>query len=254
MKHKIDGFVVEPRDIIDCEWYSDAVTMHLYRHCRLRANHSNTMWRGLKIKRGQFITSLKTLSEETGLSVMQVRTSIDKLVKTGYITNKSTNKNRIITYINYDKEQASNKQVNKANNKQSNKQTEKQQTNNKQVNKQSNKQITTDNKNYYLKNNNSLVKDKKSASEPCALGERRSAACVTLRDIREFQIDNKLGDGDTTSTFFHGFDDSGTAFPENWKSIYERYANAEPGSRSKFLTELKQGKYKERWGSADEGT
>lgn len=108
---EIGGFVIEPRNIIRCEWYTDVVTMHLYRHCRLRANFESTKWRGIELERGQFITSLKTLSAETGLSVMQVRTALAKLEKSGYIANKSTNKNRIITVLFYSDEQAGNKQV-----------------------------------------------------------------------------------------------------------------------------------------------
>ena len=90
MNAKERGFVIEPRDIMDNEWYTEPLTMHLYRHCRLRANYADAKWQGIEIKRGQFITSLSTLSNETGLSVMQIRTALGKLKKTGYITNKST--------------------------------------------------------------------------------------------------------------------------------------------------------------------
>ena len=80
MNTKNIGFVIEPREIMNNEWYTEPNTMHLYRHCRLRANYSDTKWRGIELKRGQFVTSINTLSEETGLSVRQVRTAIDKQV------------------------------------------------------------------------------------------------------------------------------------------------------------------------------
>ena len=113
MNLKNTGFVIEPREITNNEWYTEPNTMHLYRHCRLRANYSDTKWRGIELKRGQFVTSINTLSEETGLSERQVRTAIDKLVGTGYLTNKSSNKNRIITVLNYDTEQQYDKQNDK---------------------------------------------------------------------------------------------------------------------------------------------
>lgn len=102
---KSTGFVIEPREIMSNEWYTEPNTMHLYRHCRLRANYADARWRGIELKRGQFVTSLNTLSEETGLTVKQVRLAIQKLEATGYVASKSTNKNRIITVLNYDSEQ-----------------------------------------------------------------------------------------------------------------------------------------------------
>lgn len=242
------GFISVHRDIFDWGWFDDLYVFKLFICMILLANHKAKNVQGIRVKRGSFITSISKLSEKTKISETSIKNSLKKLTKTGEISQEIIpNKYRIITITNYSKYQSvgSAETDNKTNRK----------TNNKtdcKTDSETNSK-TTNNKRDYI-HNLSIKKDKKSASEPCALGERRSAACVTLRDIREFQIDNKLGDGDTASTFFHGFDDSGTAFPENWKSIYERYANAEPGSRSKFLTELKQGKYKERWGSADEGT
>lgn len=105
MNGKERGFVIEPRDIMDNEWYTEPLTMHLYRHCRLRANYADAKWQGIEIKRGQFITSLPTLSKETGLTLSQVRTALSKLKKTGFLTDKSTNKYRIITVLSYDEEQ-----------------------------------------------------------------------------------------------------------------------------------------------------
>lgn len=107
------GFVIEPRSMLSHEWYTDPNTMHLYRHFRLRASYTDTKWRGIELKCGQFVTSLNTLSKETGLSIQQVRTALNKLEATGYITNRSTSKNRIITVLGYYDEQFGNKQINK---------------------------------------------------------------------------------------------------------------------------------------------
>lgn len=112
------GFVIEPRSMLSHEWYTDPLTMHLYRHCRLRANYTDTEWRGIKLKCGQFITSIKTLSAETGLSVKQVRTALNKLEMTGYAASKTTNKYRIITVLGYYDEQFSGKQKGKQDGKQ----------------------------------------------------------------------------------------------------------------------------------------
>ncbi len=98
---ELEGFVVEYRKIMNWEWYTDVNTAHLFRHCILRANYTDTVWRGIEVKRGSFITSLQTLSAETGLTVKQVRIALEKLEKTGEVANQSTSKYRIITVKNY---------------------------------------------------------------------------------------------------------------------------------------------------------
>lgn len=248
------GFVVEPRAILTNEWYTDPLTMHLLRHCRLRANFENTKWRGIEIKRGQFVTSLKTLSTETGMSVMQVRTALEKLEKTGYITNNATNKNRIITVVFYIDEQKHNKQVSKRANKQvTSKSANKQQT--------SNKQITTDNNNIsndILNNEKQGVcapsahtQQENNAAAPGALKERGHAA-VTWNEIRQFQIDHHIGGGEIVDDFYDAFKKSGTRIPDNWQDLYCRFAKASYDVQLEFAKNLKAGKYYDRWGKADE--
>lgn len=114
----VEGFVVEYRKIMQWEWYTDVNTAHLFRHCILRANYTDTVWRGIEVKKGSFITSLQTLSMETGLTVKQIRTSLEKLVKTGEVASQSTSKYRIITVKNYDYYQSKGKQNGKQNGKQ----------------------------------------------------------------------------------------------------------------------------------------
>lgn len=95
----------------------------------MRANFEDTNWRGIKIPCGSFITSLNTLSSETGLSIQNVRTSLEKLISTGELTSKTTNKNRLISIVSYKNYQDSNKQLTTT------------ATNNQQT---TNKQLTTD--------------------------------------------------------------------------------------------------------------
>ena len=108
---KKKGFVLFWRSFIEWEWFTDVNTCHLFQYCILRANHSDTEWRGQKIKRGSFITSLESLSIATGLSKMQVRTALKKLKKTNEITHQITRQNSIITVNNYDLFQDNNTQI-----------------------------------------------------------------------------------------------------------------------------------------------
>ena len=113
-----EGFIVLHRKIIDWEWYTDTNTAHLFMHCILRANFKDTTWRGISVKRGSFVTSLETLSAETGLTVKQIRIALQKLINTGEVANKSTSKFRIITVNNYDLYQKQGKQKGKQEGKQ----------------------------------------------------------------------------------------------------------------------------------------
>ena len=247
MKEDNAGFVIEHRAILKNEWYTEPLTMHLMRHCRLRANFENTKWRGIQLERGQFVTSLQTLSTETGLTIKQVRTALEKLEKTGYVASKATNKNRIITVLFYSEEQNMGKQNGKQ---KGNQKTNKGQT--------KGKQRATDNNNI---SNDILNKEtsvcapsahthkEEAASAPHALGERASA--VTYGEIRQFQIDNHIGGGEYVSEFYNAFEKSGTRIPENWQDLYIRYVRAGCEAQDEFIERLEKGEYIEKWGRAD---
>lgn len=95
------GFILLYKQIMDWGWYSDSNTMRLFIHCLLKANYSDNEWKGVSLKRGQFITSTKKLSAALDISERQVRTSLNKLVKTGEIIKKTTNKYTLIEVTNY---------------------------------------------------------------------------------------------------------------------------------------------------------
>lgn len=107
------GYVRLFRALKDWEWFTDVNVCHLFIYCLLRANHSDTSWRGINIQRGSFITSLKTLSSETGLSTRQVRTALEKLKMTGELTQETTSQNSIITVNNWTLYQTSDTQSDK---------------------------------------------------------------------------------------------------------------------------------------------
>ncbi|MCK4706223.1 MAG: hypothetical protein KAT90_12130 [Gammaproteobacteria bacterium] len=144
-----NGWISIHRKFKDWEWYGDSKIVHLFLHCLLKANHKPSKWRGQDIDAGQFITSQPHLAEETHLSVMQVRTILNKLKLTGELTVKITNKYSIISITNWDSYQSDNRLVNS------------QVTGNQQS---SNSQVTTNNNNNNNKNKKNdnkkpLVKD-----------------------------------------------------------------------------------------------
>jgi len=96
------GWIKLHRQLLDWEWYGDINVMRLFIHCLLKANHKPKKWRGIEIARGQFYTSLDTLSDETGLKAMQLRTCFSKLKSTGEVTSSGMARGRMITVVSYD--------------------------------------------------------------------------------------------------------------------------------------------------------
>ena len=140
------GFIFLHRRFLDWEWYGEPNMVTLFIHILLSANYEAKRWKGIEIERGQFITSLQSLSDAIGVSMMKVRTCLKRLEETGEITTKTTNKYSVITICKYDSYQSQNSDANKqiTNNQQTdNKQiTIKQQSNNNNIiNKEINNNI-----------------------------------------------------------------------------------------------------------------
>lgn len=107
-----NGFILLHRKIVEWEWYQNPNTFRVFLHCLLMANFTDGRFEGNDIKRGQFVTSLPSLSKQTSLSIQQVRTALDHLKSTGEITDTSTSKYRVITVVKYDQYQIDNRQNN----------------------------------------------------------------------------------------------------------------------------------------------
>jgi len=95
------GFIKLHRKLTQWEWYSDINTTRLFTHLLIMSNYEPKKWRGIQINRGEYLTGRIKLSEETGLSQQQIRTSLSKLKSTNEITIKATNKYTIIKLENY---------------------------------------------------------------------------------------------------------------------------------------------------------
>jgi hypothetical protein len=144
------------RGMLDWEWFSISEMVHLFIYLLLKANIEDKNWRGIEVKRGQLITSVATINNETHLSEQTIRTCLKRLISTNEITSKTTNKYTLITICNYEGYQEKKEEINKQTNEQSNNQvTNKQQT--------SNKQLTTT-KEYKNKRIKEVVKEKEKES------------------------------------------------------------------------------------------
>ena len=106
------GFILLYRQITEWEWYQNPNTFRVFLHILLMANFTDGRFEGQTIKRGQLVTSLPKLSQQTKLSIQNVRTAISHLISTGEITVQSTTKYRVITVVKYDEYQVDNRQTN----------------------------------------------------------------------------------------------------------------------------------------------
>ena len=146
---EIKGYIVLHKKLLDWQWYDEINTKVLFIHCLLMANYEPNEWRGVIINRGQFITSVNSLSEQTGLSTQKIRTSLQNLISTKEIIKKSTNKYTMLTICKYDSYQKAEKKDNKQ-------KTIEQQTNNIQI---------TTTKEYKELNNKNIIKSFKQFTE-----------------------------------------------------------------------------------------
>lgn len=113
------------------------------------ANHQEKQWewqgQPYKVEPGQFITSLESIAQKCGkgVSIQNVRTALKRFEKYGFLTNKSTNKNRLITIVNWVFYQGNNDEL----------------TNELTSNQQAtNKQLTTNKNDKELKNDKEDIK------------------------------------------------------------------------------------------------
>lgn len=97
-----EGYIKLWRSLLKWEWYSDVNASRLFIHLLLTANYEDTTWREETIHRGQRLTSVAKLSEETGLTAKEVRTALSKLTRTNELTIRTTNKFSVITVEKYD--------------------------------------------------------------------------------------------------------------------------------------------------------
>ena len=96
------GWIKLHRKLLEWEWWDDINVTRLWIYILIRANHESKKWRGIVIPAGTFITSYAKMSEETKLTINEVRTAIKKLQSSKNITSKTTNKYQAVTVVNWE--------------------------------------------------------------------------------------------------------------------------------------------------------
>lgn len=106
------GYIALHRKLLEWEWYDDIFVCRVFIHCLLKANHKDKMWRGILVRRGQFVSSTGKLADQTGLSVQNIKTVVKKLKSTNELTSEGSSQHTVYTVINYDYYQSPNQRTN----------------------------------------------------------------------------------------------------------------------------------------------
>lgn len=104
------GWVKLHRKLLEWEWYGDAHMVHLLVHLLLTATHEDRKYKGLTIKRGQLVTTIKELSDALGASETSTRRRMKRLKSGGFLTIKVAHNRTTITICNYDSYQMDKKE------------------------------------------------------------------------------------------------------------------------------------------------
>ena len=77
------GYIKLPRELLAAPIARQPQRLALFVHLLLMANREAKEWNGVRIERGQVVTSLRSLSTRCGLSVSGVRTALNGLCREG---------------------------------------------------------------------------------------------------------------------------------------------------------------------------
>lgn len=97
--NKDGGFIKVYRSMLQWEWHDDPITVATWMYCLMRANYETQRWHGQIVEPGQFITSLKHMAKDIGISVRQLRTALNHLKSTHEVTSQATNNATLITVV-----------------------------------------------------------------------------------------------------------------------------------------------------------
>ncbi len=96
------GFVKLSNSLPDWAWYHDNNTLAVYIRLLMGAVWQDTGYQNVILKRGQAAATIPKIAAQSGLTVQQTRTVLNRLKSTGKITVENTSKFSIITLIDYD--------------------------------------------------------------------------------------------------------------------------------------------------------
>lgn len=96
------GFVMISRSFTSWVWYGDITMRSLFLDMIMRASFEDNVWRGVVVKRGQFVSSISQLARDNQVSEKKIRTCIARLEKCGELVRRRASSHTLFTLVNYD--------------------------------------------------------------------------------------------------------------------------------------------------------
>jgi len=103
----MDGYIYLYRTLKNWRWYKHLETRCIFIDLLLSASYQDRQVGEITLEPGQVITSIRRLSADNGISERSVRTSLNRLEKTGELTQRTTHRYTIITLANWASYQSS---------------------------------------------------------------------------------------------------------------------------------------------------
>jgi len=229
------GWVKLWRKLLDSDMYAELNSKQrdVMIQCLLLANHKEKEWEWngeiQKCEPGQFKTSLDSLRKHCSndVSIRNIRTTLLKLEKWGFLTNKSTKTGRIITVCNWlihqNKDDITDKDI------------DKQLTKSRQT---ADKQLTTN------KNVKNVKNDKKKESTP----KIKYSEYVLMREVDYKTLVKKYGEGNTRK-FIEKLDNykgaNGKKYKDDYRAILNWVVNEVLGNKQQNKWDAVEQKIKE---------
>ena len=235
------GFIKIDRKITEWGWWSDDTVFRFFVGIILLANFKDSVFKGKLVERGSFITSIPKLCAYFEMSERKVRRCLTSLKETGEIIDEANNHFRKITIINYNEYQDNLSLPKRKDNRQGNRKDKC------KDNRQGNRDPIEERKKY--KSPTDSCTEKTAPRAPSE--EPAAAAPVTYVDVRQYQIDNRIGCGSDASEFCSGFEKSGTKFPPDWRKVYRAFVKADEADKERFLNKLSTGGFRDKWGAVE---
>ena len=88
--------------LLDWEWFKSSNMVHLWLYLLLSANWEDKTWQGIKVERGSLVTSLATISNDTGIPLISVRRGLEKLSMSKQVITQRARKWTKITICKYE--------------------------------------------------------------------------------------------------------------------------------------------------------
>ncbi|MBO5715064.1 MAG: hypothetical protein J6S23_01565 [Clostridia bacterium] len=96
-----EGYIKLYRKMMKWGWYTDTNTKCVFLHLLFLACYEPCYFKGVYLEPGQIITTVKEISDGTGISVRSVRTSLERLKSTNELTIETSPKFSLIKLNNY---------------------------------------------------------------------------------------------------------------------------------------------------------